>query len=270
MKNKKFDGFKKTGLDSEIEDNIEKHCNKFNIDPLEAIKLFPVLARRQWLKRFLAHHELFKMTINIPGDIAELGVFRGLGLMTWANLLESYCIGDRTKIVYGFDNWTGFVDLSNNDGKSDENIQKQKGGFSPEDYYQELIEAIDIFDNDRFIPWKKRIKLIKGNIEDTVEKFTLENPGVRFSLIHFDCDLYKPTKAALKYLWPLLLRGGVVLFDEYAIPDWPGETKAVDEFFENMNDITINTFSWTNTPAGVFVQEKVLIIQGKENEKFVV
>jgi hypothetical protein len=41
-------------------------------------------------------------------DIAELGMFRGLGLMTWANLLESYCIGDRTKIVYGFDNWKGF------------------------------------------------------------------------------------------------------------------------------------------------------------------
>jgi hypothetical protein len=51
------------------------------------------------------------------------------------------------------------------------------------------------------------------------------------------------------------LRGGVVLFDEYAIPDWPGETKAVDEFFENMNDITINTFSWTNTPAGYIIKK---------------
>ena len=28
--------------------------------------------------------------------------------MTWANLLETYSIGNRTKIVYGFDNWKGF------------------------------------------------------------------------------------------------------------------------------------------------------------------
>ena len=113
---RQFDGFKKTGTDSEIEDRIETHCSQFNIGPLDAVKLFPVLARRQWLKRFLAHTELFQKTVNVPGDIAELGVFRGLGLMTWANLLESYCIGDRTKMVYGFDNWKGFTELSPEDG----------------------------------------------------------------------------------------------------------------------------------------------------------
>jgi len=25
-------------------------------------------------------------------------------------------------------------------------------------------------------------------------------------------------------------RGGILIFDEYGIPDWPGETAAVDEF----------------------------------------
>lgn len=80
-----FDGFKKTGLDNEIEEDLAKHCEKYKIMPLEALKLFPVLARRQWLKRFLAHHEMFMKTLEVPGDIAELGVFRGQGLMTWAN-----------------------------------------------------------------------------------------------------------------------------------------------------------------------------------------
>src|SRR5882757_7120099 len=111
----KFDGFKKMGIDADVEDAIKQHLAKHSIDPLDAVKLFPVLARRQLLKRFLAHVELFKMTLDVPGDIAELGVFRGLGLMTWANLLESYCIGDRTKIVYGFDNWQGFTDFSEQD-----------------------------------------------------------------------------------------------------------------------------------------------------------
>src|SRR5262245_37640187 len=109
------DGFKKSATDSEIETRIAQHCENYGIDPLTAVKNFAVLARRQALKRFLAHVELFKMTLDVPGDIAEFGVFRGLGLFTWANLLESYCIGDRTKVVYGFDNWRGFTALSEQD-----------------------------------------------------------------------------------------------------------------------------------------------------------
>jgi len=250
----KFDGFKKTGSDADVEETIKQHLAKYSIDPLDAVKLFPVLARRQALKRFLAHVELFKMTLDVPGDIAELGVFRGLGLMTWANLLESYCIGDRTKTVYGFDNWKGFTELLAEDGKADEGSQKFAGGFSPHDYFQELVEAIEIFDSDRFIPWKPRIKLEIGNIEETVVTFCEKNPGVRFSLVHFDCDLYKPTKAALEHLWPRVARGGVVMFDEYGIPDWPGETKAVDEFMTDKPELKLKTFSWTNAPAAYFVK----------------
>jgi dTDP-rhamnose C3-O-methyltransferase len=250
----KFDGFKKTGTDAEVEEALRKHLAKHSIEPLDAVKLFPVLARRQSLKRFLAHVELFKMSLGVPGDIAELGVFRGLGLMTWANLLESYCIGDRTKTVYGFDNWQGFTELLPEDGEDKADIQKIRGGFSPKDYLEELTEAIDIFDKDRFIPWKPRIKLEIGNIEDSVVTFCTANPGVRFSLIHFDCDLYRPTKVALQQLWPRVTRGGIVIFDEYGIPEWPGETQAVDEFLEDKPMIRLQTFDWTNAPAAFLVK----------------
>ncbi len=251
---REFDGFKKTGSDSTIEDRIEKHCAKFDISPIDAVQLFPVLARRQWLKRFLAHSELFRKTLEVPGDIAELGVFRGLGLMTWANLLEAYCIGDRTKVVWGFDNWKGFTELLPEDGQDVDSVQKSVGGFSPEKYFDELNEAISIFDADRFIPWKARVKLITGQIEDTVPEFIESNQGIRFSLVHFDCDLYKPTHAALEAIWPRVSRGGVVIFDEYSIIDWPGETKAVDEYFQDKKHITIKTFPWTNAPAGYVVK----------------
>lgn len=249
-----FDGFKKTGPDSDIEDAIEAHIRKHDIAPLDILKLFPVLARRQWLKRFLAHIELFKMTLDIPGDIVELGVFRGLGLMTWANLLEAYCIGDRTKVVYGFDNWKGFTKFDSEDGTPSEKAHKTIGGFNPEPFHHELSDAISIFDSDRFVPWKARTRLIDGQIEETVGKFIKDNPGVRFSLIHFDCDLYAPTKAALDALWPKVSRGGILLFDEYAIPDWPGETKAVDEFLTDKPELKLKTFTWTNAPAAYLIK----------------
>lgn len=254
MSNRTFDGFKKTGPDAEIESHIEAHIAKYNINSLDVLKLFPVLARRQWLKRFLAHIELFQKTLNVPGDIAELGVFRGLGLMTWANLLEAYCVGDRTKTVYGFDNWLGFTKFDAQDGAINEQADKTLGGFNPEPFHRELSDAINLFDSDRFVPWKARVKLVDGQIEATVGKFVTENPGVRFSLIHFDCDLYAPTKAALEALWPKVSRGGVVLFDEYGIPDWPGEAQAVDEFLADKPGLRLETFTWTNAPAAYLVK----------------
>lgn len=249
-----FDGYRKTALDQMVESDLVKHCRQFGIEPIEAVKLFMVLARRQWLKRFLAHAELFRQTVDVPGDIAEVGVFRGAGLLTWANLLEAYCIGDRTKVVVGFDNWAGFSELSPEDGAEVEALQKKPGGFSPAPYLAELESAIRIFDSDRFVGWKPRIQLVQGDIEQTVPGFVRDNPGVRFSLVHLDCDLYRPTKAAIAALWPRLSRGGVMLFDEYAIRDWPGETKAVDEFLESVPGVTVSTLSWTNTPAGIIIK----------------
>ena len=248
------DGFKKSGLDRDVEARIADHCHRFGIDSITAVKQFAVLARRQALKRFLAHVELFQMTLDVPGDIAELGVFRGAGLFTWGNLLESYCVGDRTKVVYGFDNWRGFTKLSEQDGAIGADVGRVAGGFDPGAYRAELESAIEIFDSDRFIPGKPRIVLVDGNIEETVPKFAAERPGVRFSLVHFDCDLYAPTKAALNALWSKVSRGGVVIFDEYAIADWPGETAAVDEFLADKPGIQLQTFTWTNVPGAYLVK----------------
>jgi hypothetical protein len=85
-----FDGVVKSTFDKDIEARLEQLFTAHGVQPLE-----------------------------IPGDIAELGVFRGLGLFTWANLLEAYCIGNRTKTVYGFDNWRGFETIAPEDGGTD-------------------------------------------------------------------------------------------------------------------------------------------------------
>jgi len=249
-----FDGFVKHKTDEDVERLLGEHTERFDVSPLDAVKHFPVLARRQLLKRFFAHIDLFKMTLEVPGDIAELGVFRGFDLMTWANLLEAYAIGNRTKTIYGFDNWEGFVSVDEQDGGEDPTMQRKVGGYSPAHFKEELLAAIEIFDADRFIPQKPRIKLIEGDISETVPAFLDEFPGVRFSLIHFDCDMYAPTKAALKPIWDRLSRGGIIMFDEYAIKEWPGETKAVDEFLDDLPGVQLKTLTWTNAPAAYLVK----------------
>ena len=242
-------GFKEYNHDVVVYEKISKHIKKYKITDLEIINNFLILTRRQNLKRFIMHLDLFKKSLNVPGDIIEFGVYRGLGLMTWANLLEIYCIGDRTKVVWGFDNWKGFTSISAKDGKPNKNSGKIKGGFNPKNFKEELLSAIEIFDFDRFVPWKKRIKLIDGDVEKEIKKFIKKVPGARFSLVHFDMDLYKPTKIALETIWPFIPKGGIVIFDEYSIHDWPGETKAVDEFLSKHPNQKLQSTTLTNTPA---------------------
>jgi len=238
-------GNKHDGL---IQKKISQLFKKYKITSEEALNNFPIYIRRQDLKRFIAHLEIFKKTIKIPGDIVEFGVFRGSSLMTFANLLETYSIGSRTKRVFGFDNWKGFQSFHKKDGKQIKTLAKNLNNYSPKQYFSELNSAIQIYDSDRFVGWKKRVILIEGQVEKTLKKFLKTNPGIRFSLVHFDMDLYKPTKIALNLIWNRICKGGIVLFDQYAIENWPGETKAVDEFFKNKKE-KLECLSWTNTPA---------------------
>src|SRR4051812_39010573 len=112
------DEFNKYSMDVEIESQLEAFFERHKISPLDAVRRFPIYARRIHLRRFLAHYELFRQTIELPGDIVELGFFKGLSLMTWANLLEVHQVSDRRKRVLGFDTGQGLTGVGSED-KSD-------------------------------------------------------------------------------------------------------------------------------------------------------
>jgi hypothetical protein len=248
-----FDGRVNFQADNNVEAMLEDHFKQFDVGPSDIWKNFPLYTRRTHLKRFLAHYELFRMVINLPGDIVELGVFRGTSLLSWANFLEIRVMGDRHKKVVGFDNFRGFGELDAKDGASDSQVQKVAGGFDSGGFETALEDAIAIFDADRFIPYKPRIHLVKGDIEQTVPAYVTEHPGMRISLLHFDADLYRPTKIALEHLWPLVVPGGVVAFDEYGIPPWEGESRAVDEFFAGQS-IELRRFEWCSNPGAYVIK----------------
>ena len=84
-------------------------------------------------------------------------------------------------------------------------------------------------------------------------EFVRENPGLRICLLHFDMDLYRPTLVGLQYLWRLVVPGVIVLFDEYGIPPWEGESRAVDEFFADKK-VSIKRLEWCPNPGGYVVK----------------
>lgn len=250
---RQYDGRASFKADDEIESLLDEHFEKFGVLKREICRNFQVYTRRVFLKRFLAHYEFYRMSMHLPGDIVELGVYRGTTLMAWANFLEVRNIGDRAKQVIGFDNWMGFTSLHERDGKEDLRVNKVVGGYNAAVFKEILLDAISIYDKDRFIPYKPKIILVDGNIEETVPRFIEENPGLRISLMHVDCDLYTPTKVALEYLWPLVVNGGVVLFDDYGIRPWEGESAAADEFFADKN-IVLRRLDWAMSPSAYVIK----------------
>lgn len=79
----------------------------------------------------------------------------------------------------------------------------------------------------------QRIELHKGLVQDTL---VLEEP-VAFA--HIDVDWYEPVQTCILRLWPLLPKGGILVFDDYF--DWGGCKKAVDEFFLGRTDMVFDS-----------------------------
>ena len=91
---------------------------------------------------------------------------------------------------------------------------------------------------------------------DTIPKFLEENPGLKISLLHFDMDLYEPTKYGLEMLYPLVVKNGVVVFDEYGLIPWQGETNAVDEYFKNIGEKPlIQKMPFYHVPSGYIIKD---------------
>jgi O-methyltransferase len=67
------------------------------------------------------------------------------------------------------------------------------------------------------------VRLHEGEIPATFAG--LDDAQIAFAYV--DLDLYAPTAAALEFILPRLVLGGVVIVDDYQTKAWPGVTRAI-------------------------------------------
>ena len=197
---------------------------------------------RQRISELLFKSDIFRKVLDIPGSIVECGVKRGGGLMQFAHLssiLEPY---NHTRKIYGFDTFEGFRSISDkDDSRVDESM------FSDAD--DEIIKkSIEIYDMNRPLGHLQKVEIIKGDAVETLPLFVNNKPELVISLLYIDFDIYKPTLVALETLFPLVPKGGIVVFDELNDERWPGETLAVKEFFD-LNKIQLRRVPYDPLPA---------------------
>ena len=173
------------------------------------------------LDKLISKYKFLEQTRNIPGDIVELGVFKGSGVAAWLKLAKSAGL---RRTIYGFDIFDS-VSLVNNITTIDRDFMEslfKDREFNPEGYLEILnAKLIDLECSD--------FHLIKGDIHETIPLFLEKNPGFRASVINFDLDTFEPTYFALEQLWDRVVPGGILIFDEYGINEWT-ESDAVDKF----------------------------------------
>lgn len=77
------------------------------------------------------------------------------------------------------------------------------------------------------------VDLLVGTFpEDTAA----EIPDLRFSLCHIDVDVYQSARDAFEWLWPKVLPGGIVVFDDYGFYGCEGVTAYVGEVMDGIDD----------------------------------
>lgn len=198
------------------------------------------------LRKLLVRYDLFRISLDVPGDIVECGVFKGTGLMLWLKLLQIYCPGS-IKQVIGFDVFTSYAKTSGSfEAEQVESFisESRFQGVTIDEIY-EKIKAINLS--------RDKCELVSGDIRKTASEYVATHPGFRISLLNLDLDLEEATFTALEALWPRVVRGGVVIFDEYSVSRWT-ESDAVDKFF-NGKSIKLRTLGWARTPTSYVVKE---------------
>ena len=196
--------------------------------------------------KILARYELFKRIVDIPGDVVECGVFKGTGVLYWAKLIQIFNPLSIRQVV-GFDTFEGFPEetTSEHDKKSGEEfIQESSYSGVSRDDIMAVAASLDL---------GHKIELMEGDATFTIEDYVRKNPGFRIALLNLDFDVYAPTAAALEWLYPLVVPGGVISFDEYASKGW-GESDAVDEFFGDKN-VVYHSIPWALSPTAYVVKE---------------
>lgn len=202
------------------------------------------------LGKLLHRFEHFMNIKDLPGDIVELGVFKGSGMATFTKFIDIYAPNSNKKVV-GFDIFDTFEADKVLDKDSDLDKETMEIVYNRVDTNELSLESVKSRLEGAGISDDK-YQLVKGDVETSILKFLDENPGFRISMLYIDVDLDRPTYYGLKHLWDRILPGGVILFDEYEYHKFT-ESNGVERFFKESGiEFNLKSTNWIAPTAFMY------------------
>lgn len=149
---------------------------------------------------------------GVPGDFAEIGVYRGNSAAVLAHYGRKH-----GRAVFLFDTFEGFE-------------QRDLTGVDAQKRHEFADTSLDLVQQN---VGDGSVAYVKGYFPDTVTEDVARR---RYAVVHLDCDLYAPIKAGLEFFYPRLSAGGLMIIHDYSNPCWDGTKRAVDEFMPLVNE----------------------------------
>lgn len=168
-------------------------------------------------------NELFKLVRNVPGDVAECGVYKGASAFFLGRHISDFELDKRLCL---FDSFQGLSTPDVLDGS-----WWQKGDLQSS--IADVTEKLKHLDDFSFV------EIYEGWIPDRFH----EVEDRRFCFVHVDVDLAQPTLSAVEFFYSRLNQGGIMLMDDYGFTSCPGVTKVFDEFMADKPEQIINLSS---------------------------
>lgn len=153
----------------------------------------------------------FQNCMELPGDVAEFGSFRG---ETARELCKYAQALNLDKTVHIFESFMGLM--------SDQWTEHDQSYVGMKEFHRQgSMEAMN-----KNLEGFTNYQIHKGLFSEYLDCNPLSN--LCFALI--DCDLYKSCIDAIKLCADKIVPGGCIAFDDYGT--WTGITKAVDDTFK--------------------------------------
>jgi len=167
-----------------------------------------------------------KTVVNRPGDFVECGV--NAGFMS-SSIMHALNWDSLNKTFFLLDTFNGLNESQVSKEEIEDGILEKNAKLIANKFYVTSSDQV----KENFSEWKN-IKIIEGLIPDTLSEVN----SSQISFLHIDLNCAPPEGAALRYLWPKLVSGAIVLLDDYAYKGYHHQ-KAEMDFFAKEYGIAI-------------------------------
>jgi hypothetical protein len=162
----------------------------------------------------LAHY-----SANLPGQMAECGVYQGGTAYLLANRLSS---ASPEKQLHLFDTFEGMPETEG----------KAKDGHVKGDFGDTNLEEVQAYLKD-FSQVRYHAGIIPKTFKDVLD--------LKFCLVHVDVDIYRSTYDCLAFFYPRLVKGGVLIIDDYGFVTYRDAAKrAADDLMADKPEPVIS------------------------------
>jgi hypothetical protein len=179
-------------------------------------------------RRYALHSAVrYVVKNNIPGVFVECGVWRGGSVMVMATtLLQLNCL---TRSIYLFDTFAGMPDPTPVDVDYEGRSQHTDWSTSDSNPKVNPAAGISVAQVQQAVystgyP-RQQFSFVCGPVEQTLP----ERAPEQIAILRLDTDWYESTRHELVHLFPRVVRGGVLIVDDYG--HFRGARRATDEYF---------------------------------------